>query len=48
MLTDELEQAGLTIRERRGVCRGVYGPPETARAAYLAFCTVAGEPGDAA
>jgi spore coat polysaccharide biosynthesis protein SpsF (cytidylyltransferase family) len=37
-LTRELEQAGLRIVETRGVCRGIYGPPDVAREAFLAVC----------
>jgi SAM-dependent methyltransferase len=41
ILTSELEQAGLRIRESRGVCRGIYGDAEVAREAFLVVCQAA-------
>ena len=41
MLTDELERAGFEIRERRGVCRGIYVDAGSAREACMAICRAA-------
>jgi SAM-dependent methyltransferase len=38
LLLDQVEQAGLEVLEQRGVCRGIYGPPEAAREAYVVVC----------
>jgi 2-polyprenyl-3-methyl-5-hydroxy-6-metoxy-1,4-benzoquinol methylase len=40
-LRDEVAAAGLSIVAERGVGRGIYGPPETAREAYMAIAEVA-------
>jgi 2-polyprenyl-3-methyl-5-hydroxy-6-metoxy-1,4-benzoquinol methylase len=40
-LREELAAAGLAIVTERGVARGIYGPPETAREAYMAITEAA-------
>lgn len=41
MLTDELQRAGFEVRERRGVCRGIYVAADSGREACMAICVAA-------